>query len=276
MKMNTNTFEEVKAIKEDFETKAEVVRTSKFLNRAGQADAIEKLTSEKKAALAKLIPPLRRAAVLDALEVAHFERVKGTLKSLESEHLDWQRLQYDSTRVKSSLVLCEGDPQKIMEKWKQAKESRDRYFIRAWLDTAPETFPANTGPDLAWLELKEDMAASGGAADSDEMLSYERQRLEKLASLEETKRAALAIANDFGASAGYEGQAVMNRVFEGFGPDSETGEFKLDVEANPYESSEAVYARLESEHAAEITQQAEFFKDKGYAYDPLSDFVERD
>jgi hypothetical protein len=272
--MDSNkVLETVLNIREDFEKKAAAVRADRRLTQFGKDDALRTLTAEKEAALKGLIVPLRHQAVLDALEVRRLNHIKGTLKSLEAESMDFERLTYEAGRVRSILALCNNDPLKIAEKFKAAKETRDRFFIRAWIDEAPQHFPDSTNGNLAWMALKEDMEKSLGAADSTEMSSYERQRLEHVASLDDIKRTALVIAGEFGREAQFKGQAVVDRIFNGFAPDDETGEFTCQIEQSPTESAEGVFMRTEVEHNLRVDQQAQFFKERGLEFDELTDFT---
>ena len=266
-----NTFDQVLQIREDFEKKAEEVQKSAELTPLGKDRAMKALKAEKEAVLTGLVGPLRRQAVLDALEVKRLSRIKGVLKSIEAEQMDFAKLNYFAGSVRSSLALAAGDPQKIMEKWKLAKESGNRVLIKAWIDTAPETFPANTGPDLAWMGLREDMALSAGAADSDEMSRYENEKRAHLESLADTLRVTQKIAEDVGEEASFRGKNLVARVFEGIQPDALTGELEVDFGQTANETPEGTYARLESEFAARAAEQAAVMKHYGMGYNPVLD-----
>lgn len=268
-----NTYDQVLQIKSDFETKAEAVKKSVELTPVGKDKRLAALKDEKLAVLSGLVGPLRKAAVLDALEVKKFTRVKSALKSIEAEQMDFAKLSYFAGSVRSSLALAAGDPQKILEKFRLAKESGNRVLIKAWIDTAPETFPANTGPDLAWFELRADMAASAGAADSGEMAGYENQRRAHLESLADTLRVTQKIAEDVGEEASFRGKNLVERVFEGIQPDPVTGELQLDFGETANESPEGTFARLEAEYATRAAEQAAVMKHWDEEYNPILDGV---
>jgi len=268
-----DTYNQVLQIREDFEKKSEAVKKSDELTQLGKTKALAALKAEKLAVLSGLVGPLRKQAVLGALEVARLSRVKSALKSIESESMDYERLRYEEVRVRSSLALAAGDPQRIMEKWKQVKESGDRFRIRAWIDVAPETFPANTGPDLAWLELREDMAESAGAADSNEMAGYENLRRARLEDLADTMRVTQKIAEDVGEEASYQGENVIARVFEGIRPDPLTGELQVDFGQTADETPEGTFGRLEAEYAVRVAEQATVMKRYNMEFNPILDGV---
>src|ERR1035437_2461856 len=126
-----NTYDQVLQIRNDFEKKAEEVKKSAELTHLGKDKAMKKLKDEKANLLTGLVGPLRRQAVLDALEVKKFTRVKSALKSIEADQMDFAKLSYFAGCVRSDLALAAGDPQRIMEKWKIAKESGNRVLIKA-------------------------------------------------------------------------------------------------------------------------------------------------
>jgi hypothetical protein len=190
---------------------------------------------------------------------------------LEKEAMDWSHLNYEATAVRSALVLAGNDPYKIQELFEAAKATGDAYKLRAWMDTAPATFPEDPKSfGREWEDLKTDILKSKNLVASGEMAKYEAEKNGHLEELAELSRTASVLAEDLAEGVGYLAANVMDRVFGGIS--TKDGELKVDF-YRADETPDQTFTRLETERSEREQVQAEVFEKFGTAYDPLLDGI---
>jgi hypothetical protein len=270
-----NTYEQIQNVKDGYEKKAGEVRNNKDLSPSGRDKALAALKADKQAALKSFVPGLRKQAVETALRIKKLSGAQSALESIESEKLDYSRLTYEAQAVKSALILAGDDPYRVAEMFDAVKAGHDTYKIKAWIDQAPALMPEKSMSIQRWDELKADMAKSSELTRSAEASRYALEQRVHLDELADVSRVASIVADDLvaGSAAAYQGENVLQRVFEGITLDRQSGELHIDFGPTNDEMPEFTYQRLEAERAEREKAQGEVFKHFDVPYDPLTDGV---
>jgi len=267
-------YDQIQNIQADYSARAARINQNKDLSQIGRDKALQALTADKNTALKSLVPTLRKQAVTTAIKANKMSGCQWALGQEEKGKTDWGRLTYEASAVKSALVLAGGDPYKIQGLFEAAKATGDSYKLRAWMDTAPATFPEDPQSfGREWEDLKTDILKSKNLVASEEMAKYETQKNVHLEELTMLSRTAAVLAEDLAGGAAYRAQNVMARIFDGIVVVRETGELKLGFSQLENESEDQMFSRLEGEYVEHTKQQAVVFEKFGADYDPLLEGV---
>jgi hypothetical protein len=259
-------------------SKLHSIQEDRDLSTLGKSKALAALNDSTRKDLHKKALLLRKQAVIEALRVNSLRGASWAMGQIASEKMDWARLNYEATAVRSAMALAGADnPYKVEQIWKQIKDTRDPYKIRAFLDTAPAMFPEDSMQASVWDELKASLAGADSLIQTEEQAGYETEAHEHLDKLAEIAAVVQAADNlDIGAVA--PGQ-IMARVFEGINFNTAKGTLKTDFERMPekqepgmpktdkLEDPVKTYERIEAERGERAAAQSEMFQKFGMAYD---------
>ena len=260
--------DKIDKILNNFEQEKAKALLDKNLSQAGRDNKIQKLQDDKLQALRPLVIELRTAAVKISLEAKGLALARTAAQELASEKLDYSRLQYEATAVKSALVMAGDDPFAVAEKVQNAVKSNDNYKVRAWLDILPASLPEKSKHDPSiWKSEVLDRLSNGAAKiQNAEVAELESKKQVKLQELQDIRTATNAVAKEFGS-----GQAIQQRILEGI--HNQDGELKLDFKRGLNESHEDVIKRLEAKRAEKEKLQGQVFESFNSVYDPMLDGV---
>ncbi len=262
----------------DFESKKSEIVANEDLSQEGKRKAFEALAADTKQKAREAIRVLRSRAIRGALSLRDAQRLRLERAGVEIDQMDYARLNYQAQALRYKLESAPS-VEAAMVAWESAKESKDKYELRAWRDLAPGIINARGGEDYTGYKkrlIEEIESADIEIIRDPELASAE---IEAMVDLNTIGSEASEIGEEFALSS----RAVSQRVMEGI--EFDNGKVLVDFDYKymqvPYsteirkESAGEVVERLERERKERVQKYNEEIMEVGFeSLDPDFDDFE--
>ena len=247
---------------DNYEHEKQAILNNARYSEKGKSEALAELEKRYKANSRKSIEKLRDDAVKTGLKLKDAQEKRLEQVKQAQEKIDYARLNYQAQAVRDAIMASD-NLSDVEVAFREAKQSGNDYAIKAWKDTSKSLIKERFGSDNDYPdfmgELLNDIKSQEVNLAKVEMSQDELEARAKLAELE---RQATEINDKFG-----NGQAVINRVFDGIAFSDGKVELEYDYQVNSLtdrkETPSEVAFRLKREREKALAEYQAVLKEKG-------------